>query len=326
MFLVQSFFHKKIVEFPISTHERPYDPLMDHDVLEMLREWYKSGEAVVFPKDVECYRAHRDAVEALSDKDVEELGLKFPCHMIRSPATEASQKVDEFRIRLGVWEMRTTNIIIGAWLFNRDVDRDTLQQLMPNSNFDRMIPKLVEGGLVTIRGNGRIVPSRLLLYREMEQVVWAVSRVALAKENVSIPKFEHRIAILEEVAAEYKWLQVRVTDSQLLADIAVGYDLLVMGADKWHQIQDPIFYGGDAALRDSALARLPELAIVPREPFEAPPTQELRLPQNMNSVSSSAARDGLTSLMLGAAKRFDELTGAWTDTERYELWLTGKTD
>jgi hypothetical protein len=111
-----------------------------------------------------------------------------------------------------------------------------------------------------------------------------------------------------------------------LADIAVGYDLLVMGADKWHQIQDPIFYGGDAALRDSALARLPELAIVPREPFEAPPTQELRLPQNMNSVSSSAARDGLTSLMLGAAKRFDELTGAWTDTERYELWLTGKTD
>ena len=164
----------EILEFPNSTHERPYDPLVDHDVLEMLREWYKSGEAVVFPKDVECYRAHRDAVEALSDKDVEELGLKFPCHMIRSPATEASQKVDEFRIRLGVWEMRTTNIIIGAWLFNRDVDRDILQQLMPDSNFDRMIPKLVEGGLVTIRGNGRIVPSRLLLYREMEQVVWLI--------------------------------------------------------------------------------------------------------------------------------------------------------
>ena len=82
------------------------------------------------------------------------------------------------------------------------------------------------------------ISEAVIAQHEIEQVVWAVSRVALAKENVSIPKFEHRIAILEEVAAEYKWLQVRVTDSQLLADIAVGYDLLVMGADKWHQIQD----------------------------------------------------------------------------------------
>ena len=170
------------------------------------------------------------------------------------------------------------------------------------------------------------ISEAVIAQHEIEQVVWAVSRVALAKEDVSIPRFEHRIAILEEVAAEHEWLQIRVTDSQLLADMAVGYDLLVMGADKWHQIQDPIFYEGDAALRDSALATLPDLAIVPREPFAAPPTQELRLPQNMNSVSSSAARDGLTSLMLGPAKRFDELTGAWTDTERYELWLTGKTD
>ena len=161
---------------------------------------------------------------------------------------------------------------------------------------------------------------------EIDQVVWAVSRVALGKENVSIPTFEHRVAVLEEVAEEHEWLQIRVTGSQLLADIAVGYDLLVMGADKWHQIQVPIFYEGDPAVRDSSLATLPELAIVTREPFQAPPTQELRLPQNMNSVSSSEARDGLTSLMLGPAQRFDELTGAWSDTRRYQLWLTGKTD
>ena len=170
------------------------------------------------------------------------------------------------------------------------------------------------------------ISEAVIAQHEIERVVWAVSRVALAKQDVSIPKFEHRIAILEEVAAEHTWLQILVTDSQLLADIAVGYDLLVMGADKWHQIQDPIFYEGDTALRDSALATLPELAIVPREPFEAPPSKELRLPQDMNSVSSSEARDGHTSLMLGPAQRFDELTGAWTDTNRYEVWLTGKTD
>ena len=162
-----------IVEFPVSGNGR-YDPLMDEDVLEMLRDWYRSGEAVVFPGDVECYRRHREAVESLSETDVQELGLKFPCHMIRSPATNVSQKVDEFRIRLGIWEMRTTNIIIGAWLFNRKVDQELLQQLMPDSNFSKMIPKLVEGGLVIIRENASIVPSRLLLYREMEQVVWLI--------------------------------------------------------------------------------------------------------------------------------------------------------
>jgi len=99
-----------------------------------------------------------------------------------------------------------------------------------------------------------------------------------------------------------------------------------MGADKWQQIQDPIFYQDDPALRDLALSTLPKLAIVPREPFEAPPAQELRLAENMNAVSSSEARDGLTSLMLGPAQRFDELTGAWSDVERYQLWLTRKTD
>ena len=81
-----------------------------------------------------------------------------------------------------------------------------------------------------------------LSQRDIDTVVWSVSRVALGKETVSIPIFEHRIAILEEVANEYDWLQIQVTDAQLLADIAVGYDLLIMGADKWNQIQDPIFY------------------------------------------------------------------------------------
>ena len=170
------------------------------------------------------------------------------------------------------------------------------------------------------------ISEAVLVQHEIDKVVWAVSRVALAKENVSTPTFEHRIEILEEVAEEHEWLQIHVTDSQLLADIAVGYDLLVMGADKWHQIQDPIFYQDDPALRDLALSTLPKLAIVPREPFEAPPAQELRLAENMNAVSSSEARDGLTSLMLGPAQRFDELTGAWSDVERYQLWVTRRSD
>ena len=34
------------------------------------------------------------------------------------------------------------------------------------------------------------------------------------------------------------------TDEQLIADLAEGYDVCVIGADKWHQLHDLTFYGG----------------------------------------------------------------------------------
>ncbi|MEC9058791.1 MAG: hypothetical protein VX410_04540 [Actinomycetota bacterium] len=160
----------------------------------------------------------------------------------------------------------------------------------------------------------------------VDTVVWAVSRVALAKEEVVRPLFEHRIAVLEKVADDFGWLEIQVTEDQLLADIALGYDLLVMGADKWHQIQDPVFYQNDPALRDSVLSNLPRVAVAPREPFDVPPELELPIPATLRSVSSSEARSGSTSLMLQAAQEFDIATGAWTDIGRYERWLTEKTD
>ena len=35
------------------------------------------------------------------------------------------------------------------------------------------------------------------------------------------------------------WLAVAITDAQLIAEIAAGYDVVVMGADKWAQVRDP---------------------------------------------------------------------------------------
>ena len=49
-----------------------------------------------------------------------------------------------------------------------------------------------------------------------------------------------------------------------------------MGADKWQQIQDPVFYDNNPQLRDSVLSTLPKVAVAPREPFETP--SELELP------------------------------------------------
>ena len=43
------------------------------------------------------------------------------------------------------------------------------------------------------------------------------------------------------------WLGVIVTDAQLITDIAAGYDVVVMGADKWAQVRDPAWYDGSVA-------------------------------------------------------------------------------
>ena len=182
-----------ILEFPQVPSFR-YDPLKDPEVLDLLRSWFTAGEKVIFPADVECYRRHLEAVEGLSEEEAGELGLKVPCHMIRSPATEASQKVDAFRYRLGVWEMRVTNIIVGAWLFDRHVDQALLEALMPDSNFEKIIPKLVDGGLVSIAHGGAILPSRILLYRAVEQVVWFFDTMVPLIKKFSGPAFAAKMA------------------------------------------------------------------------------------------------------------------------------------
>jgi hypothetical protein len=90
-------------------------------------------------------------------------------------------------------------------------------------------------------------------------------------------------------------LRVATTEAQLVADIAAGYDVCVVGADKWHQLQDVRFYGGSAEARDVALARLPRLAIAPRAGVELPDhvaALVLAVDPAHAEVSSTAVRGG----------------------------------
>ena len=150
-----------------------------------------------------------------------------------------------------------------------------------------------------------------------------VSHVALAKETVHRPHFDDRMTVLVESVAQIGWLQARSTSHQLLVDIARGYDVLIMGADKWHQIQDPVFYGDSHTARDQALAELPTVAVVPRPPLDVPDELVLHVDGDLPlaRVSSTAARAGRRDWMTPAARAFDEATGAWTDPDRYERWL-----
>jgi len=145
---------------------------------------------------------------------------------------------------------------------------------------------------------------------QLDVVVFSLSTSPLGKDAGSQSPLDNRVAVLELEASRREWLSVEVTDDQLLADIAGGFDLLVLGADKWQQIQDPAFYGNNNDARDAALARLPTLAIAPRPPHEAPPELLLQIDPNLGLVSSTGVRQGRSEHMAPAghehevAKRF----------------------
>lgn len=155
---------------------------------------------------------------------------------------------------------------------------------------------------------------------DLDRVDLAVSRVALGKEELERPLFEHRVAVLRSEADAHDWLDVVVTDARLIVDIARGYDVVIMGADKWAQVNDPDWYDTPDE-RDRAVAELPTPAIAPRPGYRVPPEYLLDVPSGLAQVSSTAARAGQRDLMTPSAARFDEETGAWTDPERYERWL-----
>lgn len=156
--------------------------------------------------------------------------------------------------------------------------------------------------------------------RRLSRVVWSISRTALAKETVDHPEFEHRVEVLEAVASDVSWLEIVVTEAQLLVDVAKGFDVLIMGADKWSQINEPHWYGGEAD-RDRALTALPEVAVAPRPPHAVPPSLLLDVDDTNHEVSSSRARAGDIELMLAPARSFAEVSGAWIEPHRYEAWL-----
>jgi nicotinic acid mononucleotide adenylyltransferase len=156
----------------------------------------------------------------------------------------------------------------------------------------------------------------------LDRVDLVVSERPLGKDGVDVPTLDDRIAVLRSVAASRPWLGVRRTPARLLADIAEGYDALVIGADKWHQLLDPAWYGDSAAARDAALARLPILLVVPRPPAPPPSADDPRcilLPVEAAHapVSSSAVRAGRLEWMAPEAAAWDAATGAWSDPDRY---------
>lgn len=126
-------------------------------------------------------------------------------------------------------------------------------------------------------------------------VEFVLSEATLGKDHADRPGVDERAAELAGLVDHRRDRLVRVTADQLLVDIARGCDVLVMGADKWAQINEARWYGSTAA-RDAAIAALPVVALVPRPPVPLPRASDrivlLDLPPWMGDVSSTAVRSG----------------------------------
>jgi len=159
----------------------------------------------------------------------------------------------------------------------------------------------------------------------LERVVLVVSRAPLGKTAAQIPTLEDRVSVLRQVAASRPWLDVAITEARLIAEIAVGYDAIIMGADKWAQVVDPVWYPSPEA-RDVALAGLPPALVAPRPPFVPTGVQVLVLDAVHEQISSSAVRRGSLQWMLPEAAELDRRTGAWSQPERYTASTLGVLD
>ena len=131
----------------------------------------------------------------------------------------------------------------------------------------------------------------------------------LGKKDAGVAPLGSRIALLEAICETRPWLGIAVSESELICDIARGYDAVVMGADKWAQVVDPAWYGGSTPARDDAVRRLPQVLLAPRGSHAPASTPEgtivLDLHHGHASVSSTAVREGRLEWLA------PEASGAW---------------
>jgi nicotinic acid mononucleotide adenylyltransferase/predicted RNA-binding protein with PIN domain len=139
-----------------------------------------------------------------------------------------------------------------------------------------------------------------IAHAQLDRFDFAISRVALGKEDRG--DLRRRVAALEALAAGRPELRVVVTDAQLIVDIAQGYDVVVMGADKWAQVNDAAWYESEAE-RDDAVARLPRVLVVPRSGYAIAGAEVLPIDDDHADVSSTRAREGAHHLIAPAARR-----------------------
>jgi len=165
----------------------------------------------------------------------------------------------------------------------------------------------------------------------VDRVDLVISIDPLGKDASHQVRVGDRLAVLGAAADARPWIGVTTTEHRLIADIAAGYDAVIMGADKWAQVLDPAWYAGSTAARDRALATLPAVGVAPRAADAAPAAPvlvpanlrvvELDLHPSHRAISATSVRAGRREWMAAEAAAFADRTGAWIDPDRYTSWV-----
>jgi nicotinic acid mononucleotide adenylyltransferase len=147
---------------------------------------------------------------------------------------------------------------------------------------------------------------------QLDRLDLVLSRAPLGKDDLDRPSVDERATVLRAALTQEPRLWVAISEARLIVDVAVGYGVLVVGADKWAQIVDPAWYGGSDTARDDAVARLPGcVLVVPRGGSQTPElpagAELLAVDDDHLHVSSTRVRAGEHELMLPAARA----SGLW---------------
>jgi Cytidylyltransferase-like len=127
----------------------------------------------------------------------------------------------------------------------------------------------------------------------VDEVQFVLTERTLGKNDAAMPAAHLRAQEIRSLSNGR--FASAITSQSLLTDIAQGFDWLIMGADKWHQINELQWYENRVDLRDAAIKALPNVAVVPRPPFTVPPqVVRLEIPEHFVDVSSTAVRLGRT--------------------------------
>ncbi len=140
-----------------------------------------------------------------------------------------------------------------------------------------------------------------ITHLELDELHLVISEAPLAKARPARPTLPQRLEVIRASIAHIGAASVHTTERQLIADIASGYDAVVMGADKWRQIHDIAFYRDDAH-RDEAIGSLPRVVVAARDDVEVPTELRLPLTSDVTAVSSTGAREGNVAWMTPAAR------------------------
>lgn len=103
----------------------------------------------------------------------------------------------------------------------------------------------------------------------LDRVDFAISSQTLGKDESRLAPIADRVAELTAISSDNTRIGVITTPHSLVADIAEGYEVIILGADKWHQVLDPVWYA-DSNARNEALQRLPLVALAARPPWTMP--------------------------------------------------------